>query len=112
MIRAENPGVPKVLSLQSHNPLEFITLFQVLPIAIVCHQRLLLHKISSRCGCLLRTFSRVIWICISWTFRHSEIFQKATQIAIKHSTGPVQTMSLPILERIIRESIDRPVDKR
>jgi hypothetical protein len=46
----------------------------------------------------------VLWVCISWIFRQPAEFHTATGVALNFSTDPIQTMELPIPERIIRES--------
>jgi hypothetical protein len=46
----------------------------------------------------------MLWVCISWVFKQPDIFQEATKVAVMYSTGPVQTMKLPIPERIVRKS--------
>jgi hypothetical protein len=45
----------------------------------------------------------VLWICVSWIFRQSAEFGMATSVALQHSKGPIQTMELPIPERIVRK---------
>lgn len=47
----------------------------------------------------------MLWICISWLFQQPVLFQAATNAASKHSRGRVQTMELPIPDRIIRKSL-------
>ncbi|KFY29426.1 hypothetical protein V491_00034 [Pseudogymnoascus sp. VKM F-3775] len=37
-----------------------------------------------------------IWLFVSFVFSHSAIFEKTTELAIKESQGPVETMCLPI----------------
>ncbi|KAL1962147.1 hypothetical protein VTN77DRAFT_551 [Rasamsonia byssochlamydoides] len=43
----------------------------------------------------------VLWVWISWTLRLSEKFELATFLASKYSRGPLQTLGLPIPEKII-----------
>jgi hypothetical protein len=47
----------------------------------------------------------ILWIWVSWIFQHSEMLWKATGVAVDNSTGPIQTMGLPIPQRIIRKSV-------
>ncbi|OXV05291.1 hypothetical protein Egran_06941, partial [Elaphomyces granulatus] len=111
VIHGRTRKVPKVISLETLARIAILADYYECLEVVEMFSSMWMESLKST---IPETFSRdaMLWICISWTFRHSEIFQKATQIAINHSTGPVQTMSLPIPERIIRESIDRPVDKR
>ncbi|KAH7122733.1 hypothetical protein B0J11DRAFT_532172 [Dendryphion nanum] len=48
----------------------------------------------------------MLWICISRVFQMSVEFEKATAMAIKGSEGCIQTLDLPIHQKII-SSIDR-----
>ena len=52
---------------------------------------------------LPKTYSRdlILWIWISWVFRQAEQFTATTGIALKQSRGPIQTLGLPIPERIV-----------
>ena len=43
----------------------------------------------------------MLWICISWVFRHSDTFQSATSAAIKHSNSPIQHLGLPIPSSVV-----------
>jgi hypothetical protein len=54
-----------------------------------------------------KVYSRdlVLWLCISWVFQHAKLFNTALRVAMMQSTGPLQTMKLPIPERIIRKSL-------
>ena len=47
----------------------------------------------------------MLWICISWVFRQPNVFQLATSAALKHSTGPVQYLGLPIPSSVIGKLI-------
>jgi hypothetical protein len=47
----------------------------------------------------------MLWVCISWVFHKPHLFETATGAALKYSEGPVQTMELPIPEKIIRRLI-------
>jgi hypothetical protein len=49
------------------------------------------------------TYSRdlILWICISWVFRHPLRFNVATGIALMQSKKPIQTLGLPIPETIV-----------
>lgn len=42
----------------------------------------------------------MMWICISRVFNMSEEFEKATAVAVKDSTGWIQTLDLPIHQEI------------
>ncbi|KAF2790526.1 hypothetical protein K505DRAFT_351891 [Melanomma pulvis-pyrius CBS 109.77] len=42
----------------------------------------------------------MLWICISGVFNMSEEFEKATAVAVKDSTGWIQTLDLPIHQEI------------
>ncbi|RLL99048.1 hypothetical protein CFD26_107949 [Aspergillus turcosus] len=51
-------------------------------------------------GCLSEDLVR--WIFISWVFRHENIFQKMTLVAVRHSVGPIQHYGLPIPKPLLR----------
>jgi hypothetical protein len=46
----------------------------------------------------------ILWLCIAWVFQKSDLFEEVSTVAVMHSTGPVQTMNLPILDKITRKS--------
>jgi hypothetical protein len=46
----------------------------------------------------------ILWILISHVFRRARLFKTATHRALEYSTGPLQTMGLPIPARVIGES--------
>ena len=43
----------------------------------------------------------MLWLTISWIFSREELFTEMTKTAIKESRGPLQTMNLPISERVV-----------
>jgi hypothetical protein len=47
----------------------------------------------------------VLWLCVSWVFQEPQVFYRVTRVATMQSTGPVQTLKLPIPERIIGKSL-------
>lgn len=47
----------------------------------------------------------VRWIYISHVFRHAEIFKAATKTAAAQSSGPIDTLGLPIREKILRKPL-------
>jgi hypothetical protein len=52
---------------------------------------------------LPKSYSRdlILWILVSWIFHQPTLFRSFTGIAIKESRGPIQTLGLPIPERIV-----------
>jgi hypothetical protein len=110
IIHGRTRKVPKVISLETLAKIAVLVDYYECLEVVEIFSSMWMENLKST---MPETYSRdvMLWICISWSFRQSDMFQKATQIAIKHSTGPVQTMSLPIPERIIRKSFDRAVGK-
>jgi len=55
---------------------------------------------------LPKTYSRdaVLWICISWVFQQRNEFYSVTRATVSHSNGPIQSLGLPILPRLIGKS--------
>ncbi|KAK3309386.1 uncharacterized protein B0T15DRAFT_405605 [Chaetomium strumarium] len=51
-----------------------------------------------------RAYNRdlVLWLYISYVFRHSGIFKVVTKLAAAQSPGPIKTLGLPIREKIIK----------
>jgi hypothetical protein len=43
----------------------------------------------------------ILWILVSWIFRQAKLFRVVTGIALKESRGRIQTLGLPIPERIV-----------
>ncbi len=51
----------------------------------------------------------VLWIFISHVFRRSDIFKAVSKTAAAQAQGPIQTLNLPIREKIISQSILSPL---
>jgi len=102
IMHGKNRNVPKSISL------EMFAQIAVLVDYYECHEVVEIY--SDMWTANLRkefpeTYSRklVFWICISWVFRQPAEFKKATNVALKHSEGMIETMELPIPERIIQD---------
>jgi BTB/POZ domain len=111
IIHGRTRNVPKVISLETLAKVavlvDYYECLEVVEIFSSMWMESLKYTITEK-------YSRdvMLWICISWTFGQSDMFRLATEIAIMYSTGPVQMLSLPIPERIIRKLFERPVGKR
>ena len=56
----------------------------------------------------------ILWIWISWVFKHKDTFKAMTAIIQHYSKGPIDTFDLPIPDRIPRNdpSLDLPFRSR
>jgi hypothetical protein len=43
----------------------------------------------------------ILWLVVSWVFSQGTHFETVTKVALKESSGPLQTLSLPIPQRIV-----------
>ncbi|KAK8120401.1 hypothetical protein PG999_004521 [Apiospora kogelbergensis] len=59
------------------------------------------HHLPERCGRDL-----ILWIAVSWVFFQDSLFEAVTNVTIRESDGPLQTLGLPIPQHIV-ETIDR-----
>jgi len=58
-----------------------------------------------------KSYSRdlIRWLCISWVFRKSEIFNNVTRIAQCESKGRIQQLGLPIPKHVIGKEYKCPI---
>ncbi|KAK1244082.1 hypothetical protein MKX08_002220 [Trichoderma sp. CBMAI-0020] len=81
--------------------LETLAHFSILVDYYKCHEiteffaHFWMEKLTS---CLPRDHcpSSTIWIFVSWVFSNASIFEKMTELALKESQGPLETLFLPL----------------
>lgn len=47
----------------------------------------------------------VIWLSVSWVFSKADIFEKMTELALKESEKPLETMCLPLPSKLLSMSL-------
>lgn len=92
--------VPRSISL------EMLAKIAVLVDYYQCHEVAELHV-----DCWLRTLSQklpeqygrdlVLWLAISWVFSQKSIFQALAKVILEESSGPLDTLGLPIPQNIV-----------
>jgi hypothetical protein len=110
ILHCRNRSVPKKISL------DLLTRIAVLVDYYECYEAVQIYSdmwIEHLRQKFPETYSRtlVLWICISWVFSKEEDFEQATRIAIKQCKDRIQTMELPIPERIVRKSSLDPIQR-
>ena len=101
-VHARGSKVPRSVDLETLAQIAiFVDRFQLLDAVDVYAER----WISKLEGDLPNTYNRnlVLWLYISHVFRHSDIFRAVSKTAAAQSHGPIQTLNLPIREKIISE---------
>jgi hypothetical protein len=102
IIHGRTRKVPEEISLEMLTKLAVLVDFYECLEAVDFFARIWIEKLISP---LPDVYTRdvVLWICISWAFQRPDIFGTASYIVIMFSKGPLQTMGLPIPERITRK---------
>lgn len=99
-VHARGSKVPRSVDLETLAQIAiFVDRFQLLDAVEVYAER----WISKLEGDIPETYNRdlVLWLYISHVFRHSDIFKAVSKTAAAQSHGPIQTLNLPIREKII-----------
>jgi hypothetical protein len=102
VIHGRGSKVPKSVNLETLVQIAlFVDRFQLLDSVDVYAER----WISKLEGRLPTTYNRdlVLWLYISHVFRHADIFKAVTKTAAAQTAGPINTLGLPIREKIIRK---------
>lgn len=81
--------------------LEMLAHFSILVDYYKCHEITEFFAkfwIAKFTACLPRDHcpSSMIWIFVSWVFSNASIFEKMTELAVKESKGPLETLFLPL----------------
>jgi hypothetical protein len=103
IMHGKNRSVPKKISLEMLGRIAvLVDYYECYEVVEIFSDMWIAHLKEE----LPETYSRklVLWICISWVFRQPAEFKMATSVALKHSEGMIETMELPIPERIVRKS--------
>lgn len=100
IVHGHTRKVPRSVSLR------MLTKFAVLVDYYACHEALEVFSdmwIDRLKHNLPTTYSEdlIRWLCISWVFKKSALFNNVTRIAQRQSKGPVDTKGLPIPSSII-----------
>lgn len=102
VIHGRGRKVPRALDLETLAKVAvFVDTFRCLDAVEVYAERWFL-KLE---GQVPREYGRdlLLWIYVSYVFRQSEVFQKATKIAVLQSQGPIRTLGLHIRAGVISE---------
>ncbi|KAK4233199.1 hypothetical protein C8A03DRAFT_39115 [Achaetomium macrosporum] len=100
-IHGRGSKVPKSVDLQTLAQVAlFVDRFHLLDAVEVYAER----WISKLEDTIPNAYNRdlVLWIYVSHVFRHPAIFKAVTKLAAAQSPGPIQTLGLPIREKIIK----------
>ncbi|KAK4119561.1 hypothetical protein N657DRAFT_684358 [Parathielavia appendiculata] len=100
-IHSRGSKVPKSVSVETLSQIAlFVDRFQLLDAVEVYADR----WISKLELSIPTTYNRdlILWLYISHVFRQPEIFKSVTKTAAVHAPGPIQTLNLPIREKIIK----------
>jgi hypothetical protein len=99
-IHSRGSKVPKTVDVETLAQIAFfVDRFQLLDAVEVYAER----WISKLENSLPSAYNRdlILWLYISHVFRQPDIFKAATKTAAAHAPGPIQTLGLPIREKII-----------
>lgn len=93
-------SVPRSISLdilaQIAVLVDYYDCHEVVELFSECWIRDLSHNLPDEYGRDL-----ILWIAISWVFSQETLFEAMTEVAVKKSKGPLQTLGLPIPQRIV-----------
>ena len=100
MIHGRVRSVPKTISL------EILARIAILVDYYECHEVVEHFSdmwIADLKNSMPKRFSRdaVLWICISSVFRQPASFQESTSLALNYSKGPVTTLGLPLMSKVM-----------
>jgi hypothetical protein len=103
ILHGKTRSVPKIISLEMFAKVAVLVDYYECYEAVEIYSDMWMAHLRNK---LPQIYCRdlVLWICISWVFRQPEEFGQVTTFALKYSKGPIQTMELPIPERIVRKS--------
>lgn len=93
-------SVPRSVSLEMLVQIAVIVDYydchEVVELFADCWIRELSHSLPTEHGRDL-----LLWLAVSWVFSQKALFKTMTEVAVKKSKGPLQTLGLPIPSRIV-----------
>ena len=93
-------SVPRSISLEMLVQIAVIVDYydchEVVELFADCWIRELSHSLPEEYGRDL-----LLWLAVSWIFSQKALFKAMTEVAVRKSKGPVQTLGLPIPSRIV-----------